>query len=141
MSNGADSRHQSGGVFYICRRAIAVMCHGSAVVNIASDAAHQGSSVEHSHYGTSKGGVLTLTKSLARELAPNIRVNAVSPGTTDTPMAQNVMRIRGKEILASIPMGRLATPAEIADTVAFLCSDAATYITGQAIQVNGGSYM
>ena len=56
-------------------------------------------------------------------------------------MAQNVMRIRGKEILASIPMGRLATPPEIADTVAFLCSDAATYITGQAIQVNGGSYM
>ena len=51
------------------------------------------------------------------------------------------MRIRGKDILASIPMGRLATPAEIADTVAFLCSDAATYITGQAIQVNGGSYM
>ena len=85
--------------------------------------------------------MLTLTKSLARELAPNIRVNAVSPGTTDTPMAQNVMRIRGKEILASIPMGRLATPLEIADTVAFLCSDAATYITGQAIQVNGGSYM
>ena len=129
------------GVFYICRRAIAVMRPGSAVVNIASDAAHQGSSGEHSHYGTSKGGVLTLTKSLARELAPNIRVNAVSPGTTDTPMAQNVMRIRGKEILASIPMGRLATAPEIADTVAFLCSDAATYITGQGIQVNGGSYM
>ena len=58
-----------------------------------------------------------------------------------TPMAQNVMRIRGKEILASIPMGRLATPLEVADTVAFLCSDAATYITGQGIQVNGGSYM
>jgi 3-oxoacyl-[acyl-carrier protein] reductase len=129
------------GVFYICRRAIAVMRPGSAVVNIASDAAHQGSSVEHSHYGTSKGGVLTLTKSLAREHAPNIRVNAVSPGTTDTPMAQNVMRIRGKEILASIPMGRLATAPEIADTVASLCSDAATYITGQGIQVNGASYM
>ena len=56
-------------------------------------------------------------------------------------MAQNVIRIRGKAILASIPMGRLATPAEIADTVAFPWSDAATCITGQAIPVNGGSYM
>lgn len=128
------------GVFYICRRAVAAMRPGSVVVTIASEAAHMGASIEHSHYGAAKGGVLTLTKSLARELAPNIRVNTVSPGTTDTPMVQTLMRNRGKAILDAIPMARLGTPREVADAVAFLCSDAATYITGQAIHVNGGSY-
>jgi len=129
------------GVFYICRRAIPAMRPGGVVVTIASEAAHMGASIEHSHYGASKGGVLTLTKSLARELAPSIRVNTVSPGTTDTPMVQSLMRNRGKAILEAIPMARLGTPREVADAVAFLCSDAATYITGQAIHVNGGSYM
>jgi NAD(P)-dependent dehydrogenase (short-subunit alcohol dehydrogenase family) len=69
------------------------------------------------------------------------RRGAPAGSGSSTPMAQNVMRIRGKAILASIPMGRLATPAEITDTVAFPCGDAATCITGQAIHVNGGSYM
>lgn len=129
------------GVFYLCRRAIPVMPEGGAVVTIASEAAHAGASVGHSHYGASKGGVLALTRSLARELAPGIRVNAVSPGAIDTPMIKDLMRIRGGTVLEEIPMGRLGSPCEVAAAVAFLCSESARYITGQAIHVNGGSYI
>lgn len=129
------------GVFYICRRAIPVMPDGGAVVTIASEAAHAGSSVGHAHYGASKGGVLTLTRSLARELAPRIRVNTVSPGTIDTPMVKDFLRDHGTASLETTPMHRLGAPREIADVVVFLCSDAASYVTGQAIHVNGGSYM
>ncbi len=129
------------GVFYLCRRAIPVMPEGGAVVTIASEAAHAGSSLGHSHYGASKGGVLTLTQSLARELAPGIRVNTVSPGAIDTPMISDLMGRRGSAILAAIPQARLGRPREVAAAVAFLCSESAAYITGQAIHVNGGSYM
>ncbi len=128
------------GVFYLCRRAIPVMAEGGAVVTIASEAAHAGSSIGHSHYGASKGGVLTLTRCLARELAPSVRVNTVSPGAIDTPMIHDLMHERGSTVLEAVPMGRLGTPREVAVAVAFLCSDAASYITGQAIHVNGGSY-
>jgi 3-oxoacyl-[acyl-carrier protein] reductase len=129
------------GVFYLCRRAVPVMADGGAVVTIASEAAHSGASVLHSHYGASKGGVLLLTRSLARELAPRIRVNTVSPGTIDTPMVATFMRRRGTAFLDTIPMSRMGTPREVATAVAFLCSDAASYVTGQAIHVNGGSWM
>ncbi len=129
------------GVFYICRRAIPAMADGGAVVTIASEAAHSGASRLHSHYGASKGGVLLLTRSLARERAPRIRVNTVSPGTIDTPMVASFMRDHGAAFLQGTPMNRLGTPREVADAIAFLCSDAASYITGQAIHVNGGSYM
>lgn len=129
------------GVFYICRRSLPHMPKGGAVVTIASDAAHEGSSVRHAHYGASKGGVLTLTRSLARELAPDIRVNTVSPGTIDTPMVRELLRQKGDAFLAITPAGRFGTAGEVANAVAFLCSDAASYITGEAIHVNGGSYM
>jgi 3-oxoacyl-[acyl-carrier protein] reductase len=129
------------GVFYIVRRAVAVMRPGSTVVTIASEAGHGGASPEHAHYGASKGAILGLTRSLAKELAPDIRVNTVSPGTIDTPMVEALMRKRGKAILGATPLARLGTPREVADAVVFLCSDAATYITAQAIHVNGGSYI
>lgn len=129
------------GVFYICRRSLPHMPKGSAIVTIASDAAHEGSSVGHVHYGASKGGVLTLTRSLARELAPDIRVNAVSPGTIDTPMVRELLRQKGDKFLAITPAGRFGLAEEVANAVAFLCSDAASYITGDAVHVNGGSYM
>lgn len=129
------------GVFYICRRAVGVMKPGSAIVTMASEAAHRGASIAHAHYGASKGGVLGLTMSLARELAPGIRVNTVSPGSIDTPMISALMAQRGAEIIAGTPLRRLGMPREVADAVAFLCSDAAAYITGQTIHVNGGSYM
>ena len=129
------------GVFYILRRAIPQMKPGSAVVTVASEAAHSGPTVRHAHYGASKGAVLTLTRALARELAPDIRVNTISPGTIDTPMVRDLLRQHGTRLVSNTPLGRLGTAEEVADAVVFLCSDAARYITGQAIHVNGGSYM
>lgn len=129
------------GVFYICRQAIPALREGGAIVTIASDAAHQGSSPTHAHYGASKGGVVGLTRSLARELAPRIRVNAVSPGAIDTPMITGFMRKHGEAFLATTPLGRLGHPKEVAGAVAFLCSDAASYITGETLLVSGGSYI
>lgn len=129
------------GVFYLCRRAIPKMQDGGAVVLVASQSAHEGSSVRHSPYGASKGGVLLLARSLARELAPRVRINAVSPGFIDTPMAREAIRLRGPAALERTPMGRMGTPKEAAESIAFLCSDASTYITGQTIHINGGAYM
>ncbi|MER9390425.1 SDR family NAD(P)-dependent oxidoreductase [Mesorhizobium sp. M0435] len=129
------------GVFYICRRSIPHIRPGGTIVTIASSAAHEGCSPEHVHYGASKGGVLAFTKSLARELSPNIRVNTVSPGTIDTPMVAELLRQKGDKFLSITPAGRFGTGEEVGDAVAFLCSNASSYIMGQTIHVNGGSYM
>ncbi len=129
------------GVFYICHRAIPKMTEGGSVVLVASQSAHEGSSVSHSPYGASKGGVLLLARSLARELAPRVRINTVSPGFIDTPMAREAIRLRGAAALDRTPMRRMGTPREAAESIAFLCSDASTYITGQTIHINGGAYM
>lgn len=128
-------------VYYACRRVIPVMADGGAIVNLASEAAHIGGSPGHSHYGVSKAGVLALTKSLARELAPRIRVNAVSPGTIDTPIVARFLAERGPRFIETIPMRRLGKPKDVAQAVAFLCSDTASYITGTTIHVNGGTYV
>ncbi|MUT24782.1 SDR family oxidoreductase [Mesorhizobium japonicum] len=129
------------GAFYICRRSIPHIRPGGTIVTIASSAAHEGCSPEHVHYGASKGGVLAFTKSLARELSPNIRVNTVSPGTIDTPMVAELLRQKGGKFLATTPAGRFGTGEEVGNAVAFLCSTASSYIMGQAIHVNGGAYM
>ena len=128
------------GVFYACRRAAPVMGEGGAIVNLASEAAHVGGSRTHSHYGVSKAGVLALSRGIARELAPRIRVNAVSPGTIDTPMVARFLAEHGPGYAETIPMRRLGQPREVAQAVAFLCSEAASYITGTTIHVNGGTY-
>lgn len=127
-------------VFYACRRAAPAMGEGGAIVNLASEAAHIGGSRTHSHYGVSKAGVLALTRSIARELAPRIRVNAVSPGTIDTPMVARFLAEHGPGYVETIPLRRLGRPREVAQAVAFLCSEAASYITGTTIHVNGGTY-
>lgn len=127
-------------VFYACRRAVPAMSDGGAVVNIASEAAHTGGSPMHAHYGATKAGVLAFTKTIARELAPRIRVNAVSPGTIDTPMVSRWLEKRPGYV-DTIPMRRLGTPGDVANAVAFLCSNAASYITGTTIHVNGGGYV
>ena len=95
----------------------------------------------HAHYGAAKAGVLAFTKTIARELAPRIRVNAVSPGTIDTPMVTRWLAERGNGYIDTIPMRRLGTPLDVAQAIAFLCSDAASYITGTTIHVNGGGYV
>jgi 3-oxoacyl-[acyl-carrier protein] reductase len=127
-------------VFYACRRAAPAMRDGGAIVNLASEAAHTGGSPMHAHYGATKAGVLAFTKTIARELAPRIRVNAVSPGTIDTPMVARWLEERPGYV-ETIPMRRLGTPKDVAQAVAFLCSDAAGYITGTTIHVNGGGYV
>lgn len=128
-------------VFYACRRAAPVMSDGGAIVNLASEAAHTGGSPMHAHYGATKAGVLAFTKTIASELAPRIRVNAVSPGTIDTPMVSRWLDQHGEGYVDTIPMRRLGTPSDVAQAVAFLSSDAASYITGTTIHVNGGSYL
>jgi 3-oxoacyl-[acyl-carrier protein] reductase len=127
-------------VFYACRRAVPAMDDGGAIVNIASEAAHTGGSPMHAHYGATKAGVLAFTKTIARELAPRIRVNAVSPGTIDTPMVSRWLEDRPGYV-DTIPMRRLGTPRDVAQAVAFICSDAASNITGTTIHVNGGGYV
>jgi len=128
-------------VFYLCRRAVPAMTDGGAIVNLASEAAHVGGSRGHSHYGASKAGVLALTRSMARELGPRIRVNAVSPGTIDTPMVARFLAEHGPGYIETIPLRRLGQPRDVAQAVAFLCSEAASYITGTTIHVNGGTYV
>lgn len=127
------------GVFHTCRAAIPHLAEGGAIVNIASMAGHRGS-FAHAHYAAAKGGVLSLTRSLALELAPRTRVNAVSPGLIEGLMVQPLIA-RKPELISSTPMRRLGTAAEVAGVVAFLCSDLARFVTGETIHVNGGIHI
>ena len=113
--------------------------HGR-IVNMASMAGRATSTLGGVHYTTAKAGVLGLTRHLAREWARDgITVNAISPGIVDTPMVRgSTDAARMKEVLAAIPMGRLADAAEIAALVAFLASDEAAYITGANVDIHGG---
>jgi 3-oxoacyl-[acyl-carrier protein] reductase len=128
------------GVFYTCRAAMPLLAKGGAVVNVASMAGHRGS-FNHSSYAASKGGVLTFTRTLALELAPDVRANAVSPGIIDTPLVKPLLDKQGPQLVASTPLKRLGRPEEVAQTVAYLCSDWASFITGETIHINGGLYI
>lgn len=128
------------GVFYLCRRAIPALRPNSAIVNLTSVAAHRGA-FSNAHYGTSKGGLLSLTRALARELGPNTRVNAVSPGIIETPMTQSLIVTRGSDSIEQTPLKRLGKPSEIASVIAFLCSEDSSFMTGEVLHVNGGLYI
>lgn len=112
------------------------------IVNIASTAGQRGEAF-CSHYAATKGALISLTKSLAVELAPSgILVNCVAPGWTVTDMTrEDLLGPRGHDILKSIPLGRVATPEEIAGAVIFLASDLATFVTGEILNVNGGAVL
>jgi 3-oxoacyl-[acyl-carrier protein] reductase len=127
-------------VFYICRSAIPHLAQDSAIVNIASLAGHRGSKA-HAHYAAAKGAVLSFSRSLAVELAPKTRVNAVSPGLIDGPMVQNLLNLTGSTFIDQTPMKRLGTADEVASTIAFLCSSDASFITAASLHVNGGLYI
>src|SRR5579863_8566381 len=113
------------------------------IVNVSSVAARFGGGLGALAYATAKGGVSTMTKGLAREFAPlNIRVNAVSPGTVDTNYHRSFSTPEALDgVRASTPAGRMGTPEEIADSIVFLCSDQASFIHGQVIEINGGFLM
>ncbi|HEX4516816.1 MAG TPA: SDR family oxidoreductase [Polyangiaceae bacterium] len=114
-----------------------------SIVLVASTAGQRGEAL-HAHYAASKGALISLTKSLAPELAPfGIRVNCVAPGWVATPMSASAMndaKERAK-VLATIPLGRIATPEEIAAPIVFLCTGGATFITGEIVNVNGGAVL
>jgi len=116
---------------------------GGVIVNLSSIAARNGGGVGAAIYAASKATVACFTKGLSRELAPQgIRVNAVSPGTVDNHFHEvfSTQQMLAS-MLASTPAGKLGTNEEVADVIAFLCSDASRYIHGQTIEINGGMYM
>jgi NAD(P)-dependent dehydrogenase (short-subunit alcohol dehydrogenase family) len=123
-------------------RAMAAAGSGGAIVTIASTAALQPDAGEPTaHYNASKAGVVALTRQLAVELAPHrIRVNTVCPGVIDTPMLRAMDDPEAGErfVRDSVPLQRLGTARDVAETIAFLASDAAAYITGVALPVDGG---
>jgi 3-oxoacyl-[acyl-carrier protein] reductase len=111
------------------------------IINIASVVGATGNAGQ-TNYAAAKAGMIGFTKSLAREVGSRgITVNAVAPGMIDTDMTRALNEEQRGALLASIPLGRLGDPAEIAGVVAFLASPAAAYITGETIHVNGGMYM
>ena len=128
------------GVFFLVRRALAHLRARGSIVFLSSMAAHRGA-FYNAHYSAAKGALLSLTRSLARELGPDVRVNAVSPGVIDTPMATDLIKARGADSMAQTPLKRLGKPEEVASVIACLCSEAASFVTGEVIHVNGGLHM
>jgi 3-oxoacyl-[acyl-carrier protein] reductase len=123
------------------RRALAAR-RGGRIVNVASVAAFRGSTTGHAPYDASKGGIVSLTVSLAREVAPHgIAVNAVAPGMMLTEMTAATLAANEEKYLARIPLRRIGDPAEIAHVVTFLASGRASYMTGATVDVSGGMLM
>jgi 3-oxoacyl-[acyl-carrier protein] reductase len=131
------------GAFYLTRSVCRPMMkqRQGAIVNLASVVGEMGNGGQAA-YSASKGGLIALTKTTAKELAArNIRVNAVAPGFIDTPMTQALPEAAKAKMFEAIPLARLGTPQDIADCVAWLASEKASYVTGAVIKVNGGMYM
>lgn len=131
------------GLFHCCQAALRPMLRQKEgrIVNITSVVGLMGNAGQ-TNYAASKAGIVGFTKALAREVASrNITVNAVAPGFIATDMTAELSEEARAALLASIPMGRMGSPAEVAGVVTFLVSGAAAYITGQVLQVNGGMYM
>jgi len=130
--------------FYVCRAAIPHLTAGGKIVLVSSTAGQRGEAF-HADYGAARGGVIAFTKSLAVELAPGINVNCVAPGWVDTEMAAVPYGREGgkgrREIEAGIPLQRVASAEDVAGPIVFLCSDLARHITGEILNVNGGSVL
>jgi len=127
-----------------CTKAVArsmIKERSGRIINISSVVGQIGN-IGQANYGASKAGIMGFTKTVARELASRgITVNAVAPGFINTEMTQILPDKAKQAFLSQIPMGRIGEPDEVADTVYWLASEGATYITGQVIHVSGGLYM
>jgi 3-oxoacyl-[acyl-carrier protein] reductase len=132
-----------GSTFFLCKNAIKKMLKNKygRIVNITSIVGHTGN-LGQSNYAASKSGIIGMSKSLAIEYAKkNITINCVSPGFIQSNMTDKIVESIKAVLTSRIPMSRLGSGEDVSNTVAFLCSDAASYITGETIHVNGGMYM
>lgn len=135
----------SGSVFWGCQvfgAAMSATGHGR-IVNMASLAGENGGTATGAHYATSKGGIITLTKVFARQLAASgVTVNAISPGPHDLPVVhRTVPEDKLAAVVSSIPVGRLGDPGFVADAVSLLVQDNAGFVTGAVWDINGGLYL
>jgi 3-oxoacyl-[acyl-carrier protein] reductase len=128
-------------MFYTTRAAARRLERGGRIVLVSSTAGQRGEAY-HADYAASKGAMISFVKSLAVELGrQDITVNAVAPGWVDTEMVADVMSAGRDQIAGAIPVGRIATPRDIAGPIVFLCSEYARHITGEILNVNGGSVL
>ena len=128
-------------LFLTTRGALRLMGPGGRVVLVSSTAGQRGEAF-HADYAATKGAVISLTKSLAVECAPDITVNCVAPGWVDTDMSAVAYADGGRnQIEAGIPLRRVASAEDVAGPIVFLCSDLARHITGEILNVNGGSVL
>ncbi len=129
------------GAFFLLQALVPLMRAGGSIVTVASVAAQTGTP-HHVHYAAAKAGLVNLTKSLARDLAPRIRVNCVSPGVTVTPMGQDTIAALAADYAETrIPLQRYASAEEIARCIVFVASPIAGFMTGATVDVNGGRDM
>lgn len=129
------------GPFLVAQKVLPYMPDGARIINVASELAYLGRA-EHSAYCATKGAIISMTRSWARELAPRILVNAVAPGPVDTPLLQfDRLNAEQQDLELQNPLGRIGRPEEVAHVVAFLAGEGSSFITGQCISVDAGSAM
>ena len=131
------------GTFQLSKRALKMMLKNKwgRIINISSASASIGNRGQ-SNYAAAKAGVEAFTKSLAKEVGKrDITINAVAPGFISTDMTENNKGVNADYLAKEIPLGRFGKPEEVASLISFMCSDGASYITGQTIHINGGLYM
>jgi 3-oxoacyl-[acyl-carrier protein] reductase len=135
-------RENVDSIFYTTRAVARVIAEHGRIVLVSSTAGQRGEAY-HADYGASKGAVISFTKSLAVELASrDVTVNSVAPGWVDTEMVAGALAESGRaRVNAGIPLGRVATAEDIAGPILFLCSPLARHITGEILNVNGGSVL